>query len=141
MDLDFIVYNKLLQKIKIKPSQTYKFWQELITSTYTYQSIVRPRKVINYGKLLYQQVSLPQKYIYYSYLLYFLSVWQKNTTMEYCQYLLKELIPLESCVICMENNANQILMPCTHIVCCDNCISEIQACPICRSPVETYRKV
>lgn len=138
MDKDYIVYKALLEKIKPSIKQSYKFWEELITSTYTYKSTCTdPKRVIKYGKLLYHTVELLQKYGYYSNLLYFLSYWE--APVEYTQNLIKELVPLESCVICMANPANQILLPCTHIVCCEECVLKMDKCPVCRANINNFR--
>ncbi|XP_041370863.1 baculoviral IAP repeat-containing protein 7-A-like [Gigantopelta aegis] len=44
------------------------------------------------------------------------------------------------CKICMEERIRMTFMPCGHLVCCENCASVMEECPICRSRIsETVR--
>ena len=45
------------------------------------------------------------------------------------------------CKICMDQEVSQVLDPCNHIVCCNNCINSIQTCPICRTNVESSKMI
>lgn len=47
------------------------------------------------------------------------------------------------CSICLEREANQLLIPCNHICYCENCIkkSRITECPICRRRVDCRERV
>ena len=39
------------------------------------------------------------------------------------------------CVVCIDAEANQVLLPCGHVCVCANCVSSIQQqCPLCREP-------
>ena len=40
------------------------------------------------------------------------------------------------CKICMDQEVSQVLKPCNHVVCCNNCITNIETCPICRKNIE-----
>ena len=42
------------------------------------------------------------------------------------------------CVICLEAPRNAVLLPCRHLCVCDDCLREIDSCPICRSPFARY---
>jgi hypothetical protein len=37
-----------------------------------------------------------------------------------------------TCVICEEFERDTLIMPCCHLVSCENCASKIDKCPICR---------
>jgi len=37
------------------------------------------------------------------------------------------------CIVCMDNNKNMIIKSCGHYIMCENCIYNIQKCPMCRS--------
>lgn len=37
-----------------------------------------------------------------------------------------------TCVVCMENPINILLLPCKHASMCDDCASQIKECPLCR---------
>ena len=41
------------------------------------------------------------------------------------------------CTICMEVNANRVIEPCHHLVCCNNCVRRVKDCPICRRPIKS----
>jgi hypothetical protein len=47
------------------------------------------------------------------------------------------------CVICLAEEKTCLLEPCSHLVCCENCIASIQgtSCPICRTRCDYYLKV
>ena len=40
------------------------------------------------------------------------------------------------CKICMDQEVSQLLNPCNHVVCCNNCITNLEQCPICRKNIE-----
>ena len=40
------------------------------------------------------------------------------------------------CRICMDQEVSQLLNPCNHVVCCNNCITKLEQCPICRKNIE-----
>ncbi|XP_018414869.1 PREDICTED: E3 ubiquitin-protein ligase LRSAM1 isoform X2 [Nanorana parkeri] len=39
------------------------------------------------------------------------------------------------CVVCMEQEAQSIFIPCGHVCCCSSCGDALQACPLCRSNI------
>jgi len=45
------------------------------------------------------------------------------------------------CTLCFDNVANIKLLPCNHKGFCDRCASQLEACPMCRSPIETVEKM
>lgn len=52
-----------------------------------------------------------------------------------------ELNAQVKCVVCMQNERCVVFQPCFHMVACQQCQSNIQACPICRAEVEGHLKV
>ena len=51
------------------------------------------------------------------------------------------------CVVCMENEKNVVLLPCTHLCLCKGCTKKIMSsctqalCPVCREPIAQTIKV
>ena len=45
------------------------------------------------------------------------------------------------CKICMDQEVSQVLNPCNHVVCCNNCITSLQECPICRTNIENSKMI
>ena len=41
-----------------------------------------------------------------------------------------------SCKVCMDAQAEIVLLPCTHMVACSNCTSVLTLCPICRNDIK-----
>ena len=44
-----------------------------------------------------------------------------------------------TCVICLEETPNHVLIPCGHIACCQNCVKHINKifrCPLCRKTIK-----
>jgi E3 ubiquitin-protein ligase MUL1 len=55
----------------------------------------------------------------------------------------KQLEELESrlnCVICNERPRDTIFFPCTHFVCCKQCMKRIEdeKCPMCRASIRSH---
>ena len=46
-----------------------------------------------------------------------------------------------SCIVCMDNAINCVLMPCAHEVACQRCASRLALCPICRTAVGSTLKI
>ena len=45
---------------------------------------------------------------------------------------------LPGCCICLEQEAEEVMVPCGHLTCCKGCLSKIHGmCPVCRRPVQT----
>ena len=53
----------------------------------------------------------------------------------------QELQDSRLCKICMDQEVSQLLNPCNHVVCCNNCINRIQECPICRTNIESSKLI
>ena len=45
------------------------------------------------------------------------------------------------CKVCMDQEVSQILNPCNHVICCNNCINSIQKCPISRKNIESSQMI
>ncbi|XP_038059757.1 baculoviral IAP repeat-containing protein 7-like isoform X2 [Patiria miniata] len=45
------------------------------------------------------------------------------------------------CKVCMDNDANTVLMPCRHLLMCDMCANTLRLCPICRQTITNTIKV
>ena len=58
---------------------------------------------------------------------------EEEVTLETENMQLKENM---LCKICMEVDFNTVLLPCSHLICCDNCAKRINFCPICRSKIK-----
>ncbi|XP_065593751.1 E3 ubiquitin-protein ligase LRSAM1 [Cyrtonyx montezumae] len=39
------------------------------------------------------------------------------------------------CVVCMEQEAQTIFLPCGHVCCCQTCCKQLQSCPLCRKDI------
>jgi len=50
---------------------------------------------------------------------------------------------LGACVICMDNLANVVCLPCKHLAICEYCEQHqnVQHCPICRTPAHDRMKI
>lgn len=44
----------------------------------------------------------------------------------------------DECVVCLENSKEILLLPCRHMCICSTCLTQIDKCPVCRSPFEEY---
>lgn len=45
---------------------------------------------------------------------------------------------LPGCCICLEQEAEEVMLPCGHLTCCKECLPKIhETCPICRLPIQT----
>ena len=40
------------------------------------------------------------------------------------------------CVVCMDAQKKTLFQPCGHLVCCESCAVMVDACPMCRKPIE-----
>lgn len=52
--------------------------------------------------------------------------------------LMQENLSLKSatiCKVCMDNHINVVLLPCRHLICCDNCSRQVSQCPLCRTDI------
>ncbi|XP_030638395.1 E3 ubiquitin-protein ligase MYLIP-B [Chanos chanos] len=45
------------------------------------------------------------------------------------------------CALCCEEEISAAFCPCGHTVCCHNCASQLQCCPVCRSEVDHIQHV
>ena len=39
------------------------------------------------------------------------------------------------CKVCMEKDISTLFLPCSHLVCCDDCAPSLRNCPICRTAI------
>ncbi|EFO65202.1 Protein 21.1 [Giardia lamblia P15] len=45
---------------------------------------------------------------------------------------------LPGCCICLEQEAEEVMVPCGHLTCCRSCLPKAhKVCPVCRAPVRT----
>ena len=54
---------------------------------------------------------------------------------------LLQYIEDNSCKICLDKEAEYILLPCAHLGYCLSCVSTISSCAICRKPHTNIFKV
>ncbi len=50
----------------------------------------------------------------------------------------------KSCVVCMENSRDAVVVPCGHTACCYSCLEALpvpRMCPICRVEVRMVQKM
>lgn len=52
----------------------------------------------------------------------------------------KEFIYKETCIICLTNARDIVLVPCGH-TCCNNCVQNITSCMICRKKFDKKQKI
>ncbi|XP_062845474.1 E3 ubiquitin-protein ligase MYLIP-A [Trichomycterus rosablanca] len=45
------------------------------------------------------------------------------------------------CMVCCEEEIDATFCPCGHTVCCQNCATQLQSCPVCRSDVERVQHI
>jgi len=41
-----------------------------------------------------------------------------------------------TCKVCMQEEVDQVFIPCGHVICCKICITQLQTCPICRKAID-----
>jgi len=49
---------------------------------------------------------------------------------------IQDLQHWRKCKVCMENEVDQVFIPCGHVICCKTCITKLQICPICRKSID-----
>jgi len=49
---------------------------------------------------------------------------------------IQDLQRWRKCKVCMENEVDQVFIPCGHVICCKTCITKLQICPICRKSID-----
>ena len=59
--------------------------------------------------------------------------WQ--SALAQCQAELAEALAKPECVVCMDDAATMVLIPCGHLCVCQGRSFGIRVCPICRGPV------
>ncbi|XP_051872853.1 E3 ubiquitin-protein ligase MYLIP-A isoform X1 [Pristis pectinata] len=57
------------------------------------------------------------------------------------QEKLRKLKEALLCMVCCGEEINTAFCPCGHMVCCDTCASQLQACPVCRSEIDHVQHV
>ncbi|OXB66493.1 hypothetical protein ASZ78_011608 [Callipepla squamata] len=45
------------------------------------------------------------------------------------------------CVVCMEQEAQTIFLPCGHVCCCQTCCKQLQSCPLCRKDIAQHIRI
>jgi hypothetical protein len=44
------------------------------------------------------------------------------------------------CIVCMEEDKDQLFLPCKHVLCCGGCAKKLmdttRLCPTCRAPIK-----
>ncbi|XP_021269371.1 E3 ubiquitin-protein ligase LRSAM1 isoform X5 [Numida meleagris] len=45
------------------------------------------------------------------------------------------------CVVCMEQEAQMIFLPCGHVCCCQTCCKRLQTCPLCRKDITQHVRI
>ncbi|XP_042734572.1 E3 ubiquitin-protein ligase LRSAM1 isoform X2 [Lagopus leucura] len=45
------------------------------------------------------------------------------------------------CVVCMEQEAQMIFLPCGHVCCCQTCCKRLQSCPLCRGDITQHVRI
>merc|ERR550534_1118349 len=48
---------------------------------------------------------------------------------------IQDLQNWRNCKVCMQEEVDQVFIPCGHVICCKICITQLQTCPICRKPI------
>ncbi|XP_072536462.1 E3 ubiquitin-protein ligase MYLIP-B [Salminus brasiliensis] len=60
---------------------------------------------------------------------------------EVCREQLQRLQEALTCVLCCEAEIDSAFCPCGHVICCRNCASQLQHCPVCRLEVDRIQHV
>ncbi|XP_067857795.1 E3 ubiquitin-protein ligase MYLIP-A isoform X2 [Heptranchias perlo] len=66
-----------------------------------------------------------------------LSCQQSHALQEKLRKLKEALL----CMVCCGEEINTAFCPCGHMVCCDTCATQLQACPVCRSEIDHVQHV
>lgn len=45
------------------------------------------------------------------------------------------------CCICFQDKKSIVFLPCGHFICCLQCSSRIEKCPMCKTKIEEFKKV
>ncbi|XP_066836627.1 E3 ubiquitin-protein ligase LRSAM1 isoform X2 [Anser cygnoides] len=45
------------------------------------------------------------------------------------------------CVVCMEQEAQTVFLPCGHVCCCQTCGKQLRACPLCRKDITQHVRI
>lgn len=48
---------------------------------------------------------------------------------------LERMLEERTCKICMDAQIGVVFLPCGHLICCPNCASGVELCPMCRQPI------
>lgn len=60
---------------------------------------------------------------------------EKDRDISQKDRLIHDLQDFRKCKVCMEKEVDQVFIPCGHVSCCQNCITQLRICPICRAPI------
>lgn len=69
---------------------------------------------------------------------------RENTEQQQVQMLKEKLETIQDsfvCKVCMDNDISTVLCPCGHMVCCNDCASQLAECPLCRTCIQTIQPV
>lgn len=51
------------------------------------------------------------------------------------------IIDALTCRVCMDSAIDTVFFPCAHVLCCNDCAQKLRNCPLCRSEVDTAKKL
>ncbi|XP_033755927.1 E3 ubiquitin-protein ligase MYLIP-B-like [Pecten maximus] len=69
---------------------------------------------------------------------------KENCEQQQYQMLKEKLETIQDsfvCKVCMDNGISTVLCPCGHMVCCNDCASQLAECPLCRTSIQTVQPV
>ncbi|OWF53504.1 E3 ubiquitin-protein ligase MYLIP-like [Mizuhopecten yessoensis] len=69
---------------------------------------------------------------------------KENNEEQQVQMLKNKLETIQDsfvCKVCMDNDISTVLCPCGHMVCCNDCASQLAECPLCRTSITTAQPV
>lgn len=46
-----------------------------------------------------------------------------------------------ACIICLQSKRSIAFVPCYHVIACSTCGSRVNACPMCRAPIDREQRV
>ena len=65
----------------------------------------------------------------------------KKEKIEAAESKLEEVETKLQCCDCFELPVTHLLLPCFHLVLCQQCTNGMTECPMCRSPIQQVKKV
>lgn len=49
--------------------------------------------------------------------------------------------PTSECVVCLEQEAQMVFLPCGHVCCCQQCCQPLRTCPLCRQDISQRLRI